>query len=89
MSVEHYENFPVASLLLPSRLRPAVEAIYNFARQADDIADEGDAPASERLAALAGFRAGLDRIEAGLPPLSPLFRALQSAVLDHSLSLEP
>ena len=89
MSVEHYENFPVASVLLPSRLRPAVEAIYKFARQADDIADEGDAPASERLTALAGFRAGLDRIEEGLPPLTPMFGALQSALRDHSLALEP
>lgn len=42
MAVDHYENFPVASLLLPARLRPAVTAIYAFARSADDIADEGD-----------------------------------------------
>ena len=43
MPVEHYENFPVASLLCPAALRPAIEAIYAFARTADDIADEGDA----------------------------------------------
>jgi phytoene/squalene synthetase len=50
MAVDHYENFPVASILLPRRLRPAVEAIYAFARSADDIADEGDAgPAERRL----------------------------------------
>src|SRR6185437_15726122 len=40
MAVDHYENFPVASLLLPRRLRPAVRAIYRYARSADDIADE-------------------------------------------------
>ena len=52
MPVDHYENFPVASLLLPRRLRPAVEAIYAFARSADDLADEGDASPAQRLAAL-------------------------------------
>ena len=40
MSVDHYENFPVASILMPKRLRKPVEAIYHFARAADDIADE-------------------------------------------------
>jgi phytoene/squalene synthetase len=43
MPVDHYENFPVASLLLPRRLRRPIEAIYRFARGADDIADEGEA----------------------------------------------
>jgi phytoene/squalene synthetase len=38
MGVGHYENFPVASLLMPARLRPAVRAIYRFARTADDVA---------------------------------------------------
>ena len=40
----HYENFPVASRLLPRRMRPHVAAVYAFARMADDFADEGDAP---------------------------------------------
>ncbi len=57
--VDHYENFPVASFLCPPRLRPAVAAIYWFARTADDIADEGDASAEERLADLAAYRADL------------------------------
>ena len=51
-SVQHYENFPVASLLLPKHCVPAVQALYRFARAADDIADEGDAPAATRLAQL-------------------------------------
>src|SRR5438067_3547363 len=59
VSVEHYENFPVASWLCPPRLRPAVRAIYWFARTADDIADEGDAPAAERQATLLAYRADL------------------------------
>src|SRR6476646_2176008 len=50
---EHYENFPVASLLCPPRLRPPIAAIYGFARTADDIADEGAASAAQRLEALA------------------------------------
>lgn len=47
-SVDHYENFPVASWLVPSHLRPAVVALYRFARTADDIADEGNHSADER-----------------------------------------
>ncbi len=65
MGVDHYENFPVASLLLPPALRPPVQAIYRFARTADDLADEGDAPPAERLAALAALADQLDRIERG------------------------
>ncbi len=59
MAVGHYENFPVASLLCPARLRPAVRAIYHFARTADDLADEGDASAAQRLDALQAYRADL------------------------------
>ncbi|MGH9409828.1 MAG: squalene synthase HpnC, partial [Vicinamibacterales bacterium] len=61
----HYENFPVASRLLPARMRPHVAAVYAFARIADDIADEGAAPAAERLAALADWGARLDATLAG------------------------
>ena len=59
VSIDHYENFPVASVLCPAALRPAVRAIYHFARTADDIADEGPASAAERLADLAAFRQDL------------------------------
>ncbi len=55
-SPEHYENFPVASVLCPPRLRPAVVALYHFARTADDLADEGDATAAQRLEALGRYR---------------------------------
>lgn len=57
--VQHYENFPVASVLCPARFRPPIAAIYHFARTADDIADEGDASPAERLADLAAYRADL------------------------------
>jgi hypothetical protein len=63
VSVEHYENFPVASWLCPPSLRAPIVAIYGFARTADDLADEGDAPAGQRLADLAAFRADLASIE--------------------------
>lgn len=55
----HYENFPVASLLLPRATRPHIAAVYAFARVADDLADEGDRPAAERLALLDAWRARL------------------------------
>lgn len=89
MSVDHYENFPVASILLPRRLVPAVEAIYAFARSADDIADEGDAAPAERFAALAAYDAGLDAIAAGTPPPSALFARLEKIVHQFQLPLQP
>ncbi len=57
--ITHYENFPVASWLCPPRLRAPIAAIYHFARTADDIADEGDATAQERLNDLAAMKADL------------------------------
>lgn len=70
MARSHYENFPVASLLLPRRHRPHVAAIYAFARTADDFADEGNEPAAERLRRLDDWETRLDaayRGEAGDP----------------------
>ncbi len=57
--VSHYENFPVASWLCPPHLRPAVAAIYWFARTADDLADEGDATPQQRLDDLDAYRTDL------------------------------
>jgi squalene synthase HpnC len=58
-SVHHYENFPVASVLCPPHLRPPIQAIYHFARTADDLADEGDASPEARLTALQTLRQNL------------------------------
>ncbi len=66
-SIDHYENFPVASWLCPKHLRAPIIAIYQFARAADDIADEGTATAAERLNELAAFRVDLDACSRGLP----------------------
>lgn len=89
MSVEHYENFPVASLLLPRRLRRPIEAIYRFARSADDIADEGEADDEARLQALNTYRIALDGIECGRMPEAPLFRALAEVIREWRLPLQP
>ena len=68
---QHYENFPVASLLLPAAMRPHIAAIYAFARAADDFADEGDRTPAERLALLDDWGARLGATVAsgsGIPP---------------------
>ena len=87
--LDHYENFPVASVLLPARLRPAVQVIYAFARSADDIADEGDARPAERLAALHAYEAALTRIEQGAAQEEPLFTALAGVIRQYRLPLAP
>ncbi|MDR0380138.1 MAG: squalene synthase HpnC [Candidatus Accumulibacter sp.] len=87
MPVEHYENFPVASFLLPASARRPIEAIYRFARGADDIADEGNASNEERLQELAAYAAELDRIERGEAPESAPFAELASVVAEWKLPL--
>ena len=57
--VSHYENFPIASWLCPPHLRAPIAAIYHFARTADDLADEGQESAEQRLADLAAYRQAL------------------------------
>lgn len=92
MSVDHYENFPVASILCPPAIRPAVQAIYHFARTADDIADEGDASPSERLADLASYRRDLDAALAGQPygaTWRRVFGPLAAAAPAYKLPAQP
>jgi squalene synthase HpnC len=87
LPVDHYENFPVASWLLPARLRAPVEAIYAFARSADDFADEGDLPDTQRLALLADYDERLEAIAAGRDPGTDLFRRLAAIRAEHELPL--
>jgi squalene synthase HpnC len=61
-AIDHYENFPVASVLCPPQWRAAVVAIYRVARWADDVADEGDDTPAERLARLEALRRVLQRL---------------------------
>ena len=90
--IDHYENFPVASWLCPPRLRPPIAAIYHFARTADDIADEGNAPPAERLNDLATYRADLHAIARGATP-SPhwaaVFQPLAAQMQAFQLPLQP
>lgn len=94
MSVDHYENFPVASLLMPKSIRQDVIHLYRFARAADDVADEGDVAPADRLMRLRQFRQALHEIaETGTyssnedPELSAIFAPLADTVRRHQLPL--
>jgi len=79
VAVRHYENFPVASLLLPARLREPIEVIYRFARSADDFADEGDDPPEVRLQKLNDYRRQL------ATPSSAFFLHVGKIIREHDL----
>jgi phytoene synthase len=87
VSVGHYENFPVASLLLPAPLREPVAVIYRFARSADDFADEGDDPPPVRLEKLDRYCSQLTLIGLGQTPADPLFQDVSRIVRQHNLPL--
>lgn len=91
MSIDHYENFPVASVLCPPALRPAIAAIYWFARTADDIADEGDAAPAQRSAQLKDYRAELHAVAGGAAPShrwAAVFTPLKRTLDRHRLPLD-
>jgi squalene synthase HpnC len=83
LAQDHYENFPVASLLLPKKLRRPIAVIYAFARLADDLADEGTHTQSERLNQLQYFWQSLENIQNQAILTDPLFMALQDVVKKH------
>lgn len=85
----HYENFPVASILLPKHLREPIALIYSFARQADDFADEGKLTIDARLALLDGFREELNLLSAYIKPQSAFFVALGAMIKQRQLTFEP
>ncbi|MES2048291.1 MAG: squalene synthase HpnC [Pseudomonadota bacterium] len=87
MSVDHYENFPVASFLMPARLKPAVVAIYAFARTADDIADEGDATPEQRYLALDQYDKELVNIQINIESQNKLFQSLATHIRTHQLPI--
>ena len=81
MAVDHYENFPVGSVLVPRRLRKPIHAIYAFARTADDYADEGNADNATRLAQLQALSDELALIEQGKRPVTSLMQRLQDEAI--------
>ena len=83
----HYENFPVASRLLPKHLRLPIAVIYAFARRADDFADEGDLSDEERIAALTDYGTKLDLIEQGQQVDDSTFIALADVIKQHELPI--
>jgi len=83
----HYENFPVASLLVPKTLRAPIAAIYAFARSADDLADEGDVEASVRLARLQDYRDRLQALARSDAVDDPVFIAVADSVRRYMLPL--
>ena len=96
MAVNHYENFPVASVLLPASIRTDVVNLYRFARSADDIADEGDSLPSERLRSLTQYRQALHTIgenphlkSVGDTKLDPIFVPLAATIIKHSYRSPP
>ena len=85
MAQSHYENFPVASRLLPKHLRQPIAVIYAFARRADDFADEGDLSDHERLAALNDFSNKLNLIAQDKAVEDTTFIALADVIKQHQL----
>ncbi|MDH5785761.1 MAG: squalene synthase HpnC [Chromatiales bacterium] len=84
----HYENFPVASWLLPRALRRPIAVIYAFARTADDFADEGERSEEERLALLAGYTEKLHAMARSEAGDDPVFIALADVIEQHQLPLQ-
>jgi squalene synthase HpnC len=89
LAKSHYENFPVASLLLPKRLREPISVIYAFARNADDFADEGNAPPAQRLDQLNHYSAALRQVGQHLyTGQNPVFIALADVIDRFNLSIQ-
>jgi len=87
-SISHYENFPVASCLLPKALRRPIAIIYHFSRSADDFADEGEHSPQHRLALLENYRQQLERIDRGQDTDSALFIDLAQIIRAHQLPIQ-
>ena len=84
---KHYENFTVATRLVPRRLRQHLANVYAFARWSDDLADEAESPEAA-AAAIAGWRHELRECFAGRPK-HPVFVALAATIAETGLSIEP
>ena len=89
LAKSHYENFPVASIILPKHIQQSVFVIYAFARTADDIADEGSATNADRMQALLEYEKQLNNIEQGADlNQPPLFIALSDVIYSQQLPIQ-
>ena len=89
LAQSHYENFPVASILLPKRLRKPISVIYAFARTADDFADEGNEDQKTRLRQLDDYSTALKQIsEKHYQDNHPIFVALEDVIQTHKLPIK-
>jgi len=89
LAQSHYENFPVASVLLPKKLRRPISVIYAFARTADDFADEGDATQEFRLQQLNAYSTALQAIKHdSYQDNNPIFIALADVLKLHNLPIK-
>ena len=79
------ENFPVASLLFPRRLRPHLRAVYGFARLVDILGDEVE---GDRVAALDELEREVDACYTGSPRW-PVMQVLQPTITEFSLPRRP
>lgn len=86
IALTHYENFPVASSLLPKDLRRPISAIYAFARTADDYADEGEIEKELRLIALQAYLKKFESMLSGKASNDPVFIALCDSISNFNLS---
>ena len=84
---KHYENFPVVSLFVPAQLRKHIAIIYQFARTADDTADDVAIPAEKRLAALKELEVNLIKALTG-DYKTPFWRAFHNTIMTYELSAE-
>ncbi len=84
-ATSHYENFPVVSFLISSKLKKHVAVIYKFARQADDIADEGNTAQEERIKRLDEYKIELEESLKG-NFRTPFWQAINNSIVELKLS---
>jgi squalene synthase HpnC len=82
----HYENFPVISFLIPKHLQKHIAIVYQFARQADDIADEGEATVEERLVQLRDYESELGKLNNKSESI--FWKALHNTIYEKELEVK-
>jgi len=86
-SKKHYENFPVATLLYPKKIRKAAIILYQFARTGDDIADEGIFSKKERLENLKIYQKNLNKIKKNNLNVDLLFLDIYQIINQYSIHI--